>query len=119
MGDEVRLVTRNDFYSVFAAPNGGSAERFAVLDSRGTVATSGEGLILAGDALEVSAQLMERFPGLTKHVGPFSVAPGVRVLRSARLVDLTVVSKPEEALEAALAECRMGNGDPVVALITK
>jgi hypothetical protein len=119
MGDQVRLVTQNDFYSVFAAPNGGDAERFAVLDSRGSLATSGEGLILAGDPMEVSAELVQRFPELTRHVGPFTVGPGVRVLRSARLVDLTVVSKPEEALEAALAECRMGNGDPVVALISK
>jgi hypothetical protein len=119
MGERARIVAQNDFYSVFAAPNGGTAERFAVLDARGSVATSGEGLVLAGDATEVSAALVERLPALTKHVGPFSVAPGVRIVRSTRLVDLTSVSKPEDALEAALAECRTGNGDPVVALISK
>ena len=119
IGDGARVVARNPFFSVFTAPNGGSAERFAVLDARGAVATAGEGLVLTGDATEVSAALSERLPALTRHVGPFSVAPGVRILRSARLVDLTVVSKPHEALEAALAECRMANGDPVVALISK
>jgi N-methylhydantoinase A/oxoprolinase/acetone carboxylase beta subunit len=118
MGRQTRMVSRSRFYSVYVAPNGGSAERFAVIDSRGSTATTGEGLVLTGSAAEVSAALSEQLPGLTRNVGPFSVAPGVRILRGARLVDLTVVSKPAEALEAALAECRHANGDPVVALIS-
>jgi hypothetical protein len=93
-------------------------DRFAVLDSRGSIATAGNGHVLTGSADEVSGALSERLPPLTRHVGPFSVAPGVRILRGARLVDLTVVSRPAEALEAALAECRQANGDPVVALIS-
>ena len=69
--------------------------------------------------MEVSTTLSERLPALTRHVGPFSVAPGVRILRGTRLVDLTVISKPDEVLEAALRECRAANGDPVVALIAE
>jgi hypothetical protein len=118
MGDVTRVVARNSFYAVFAAPNGGTAERYAVLDSRGSIATTGEGLILAGTAEEVGGDLRQRLPALTRHVGPFSVAPGIRILRGPRLVDLTAVSKPAELLEAALAECRSANGDPVVALIS-
>jgi N-methylhydantoinase A/oxoprolinase/acetone carboxylase beta subunit len=119
MGEQAHVVARSAFYSVYAAPNGGATERFTVLDARGTVATAGEGLIVQGSAAEVSDALSERLPALTRHVGPFSVAPGVRILRGPRLVDLTVVSKPDEALAAALDECRMANGDPVVALITR
>jgi hypothetical protein len=118
IGEEARAVARSRFYAVYAAPNGGKAERFAVLDSRGAIATTGEGVVLSGTAAEVSSSLEELLPGLTRHVGPFSVAPGVRILRGARLVDLTVVSRPSEALEAAVAECREANGDPVVALIS-
>ena len=118
MGERARAVAQNPFYSVFAVPNGGKAERFTVLDVRGTIAHAGEGTILTGTADEVSAALQERLPKLTRHVGPFSVAPGVHILRGARLVDLTVVSRPADALAAAVAECGQANGDPVVALIS-
>ena len=119
MGDAVRVISQNDYYAVCTAPNGGSAERFAVLDVRGTVAAKGQGVVVMGTADEVSTTLSERLPALTRHVGPFSVAPGVRILRGTRLVDLTVISKPDEVLEAALRECRAANGDPVVALIAE
>jgi N-methylhydantoinase A/oxoprolinase/acetone carboxylase beta subunit len=118
MGERAMMVARSRFYSVYVAPNGGTANRFAVLDSRGSIAMAGEGHVLTGTADEVGGALSEQLPPLTRHVGPFSVAPGVRIIRGARLVDLTVVSKPGEALEAALAECRQANGDPVVALIS-
>jgi hypothetical protein len=120
MGEQARVVARSRFYSVYVAPNGGTADRFAVLDSRGSIATTGEGMVLSGSADEVGGALSDRLPSLTRHVGPFSVAPGVRILRGARLVDLTVVSRPAEALEAALTECRQANetDDPVVALIS-
>jgi N-methylhydantoinase A len=117
LGDAVRVVSRSDHYSVCAAANGGSAERFAILDTRGTVAAEGEGEVVAGSAEEVSGALTDRLPQLTRHMGPFSVAPGVRILRGTRLIDLTLISKPDEVLEAALRECRAANGDPVVALI--
>ena len=118
IGERARAVARSSFYAVYVAPNGGDRDRFAVLDARGAVASAGEGLVLTGSAAEVSAALAERLPPLTRHVGPFSVAPGVRILRGARLIDLTVVSRPAEALAAALDECRRANGDPVVALIS-
>ena len=118
IGDRARAVSRSRFYAVYVAPNGGSAERYAVLDARGSIATAGEGVVLTGTAAEVGAALQERLPPLTRHVGPFSVAPGVRILRGARFVDLTVVSRPAEALEAALAECRAADGEHVVALIS-
>ena len=118
MGETAEMVARSQFYAVYVTSNGGSAQRFAVIDSRGSTATAGEGLVLTGTAEEVEGALSERLPGLTRNVGPFAVAPGVRILRGARLVDLSVVSKPAEALEAALAECRQADGDPVVALIS-
>lgn len=117
IGAAAQAVSKNDFYAVWTAPNGGTAERFAVLDVRGTIAATGEGLVLVGSGEEVIEMLNDRLPALTRHVGPFAVAPGVRILHGTRLVDLTVISKPEAVLEAALRECHAAGGEPVVALI--
>lgn len=112
LGDEASPAASNGFFSVFA--NGDS---FAILDRHGAVAARGEGVILVGPGREVAAGLGERVPASVKHFGPIAVAPPLRILRGPRLVDLSLLSSPDAATEAALAECAMSHDDEVVAFI--
>jgi hypothetical protein len=65
----------------------------------------------------VAGLLEDRLPGLTRHLGPISVAPAVRVVRGARLIDLTFLSAPDRVVEAAAGECRLAGEEEVVALV--
>ena len=112
LGYEAHRASHNAFYSVFT-----HGEAFAVIDRHGTVAARGEGVVLVGAGSEVAAGLGERVPALVRHFGPISVAPPMRVLRGPRLVDLSLLSSPGAATEAALAECSMGHDEEVVAFI--
>lgn len=118
LGGEVEVVAGGPFFTVFATGRG-DRRRFAVVDRRGTVAATGEGLILTGPGADLAGLLRERVPGLVRHLGPIAVAPAIRLIRGARLVDLTVFSQPDRALEAAVAECRLADGEPVVALLSR
>lgn len=105
-------------YSVFgvAMP---SQQRFAVIDKRGTVVTTGEGLVLAGQGEQVAEQLRTHLDGVTRQLGGFTIAPALRIVRAHRVVDLSLVSSAAHAAEAAVHECALADRDPVVALVSR
>lgn len=114
LGDGVSLVARTPFYGVFVDDDG----RFAVVDRHASVAATGRGLVLEGPGTRLATQLEQRLRGLTRHLGPIAVAPGLRLVRGARLIDLTFLSAPDRLVEAAVGECRLAGEDLVVALVT-
>ncbi|MPZ70600.1 MAG: hypothetical protein GEU71_13890 [Actinobacteria bacterium] len=79
----------------------------------------GHGQVLAGIGHEVAAAMQERVAALTRHYGPIAIAPAIRLVRGPRLVDLTLISKPDEAVEAAVAECSLAHDEELVALISR
>lgn len=111
-------VGRTDFYAGFAAGDDGR-RRFAVIDRGGSVALEGEGMVLSGSGDEVAGALRERLPAMVKRFGPVGVAPAVRVMRGPRLIDLSLLSSPDRALEAAVAECRLADGEQVLAVLSR
>jgi hypothetical protein len=118
LGPAARRVASNDFYSVFV--DGASGERsFAVVDRHGAVVVEGRGTILTGTGAEVAAAVEQRVHSLVRHFGPIAVAPALRIVRGARVVDLTLISAPDAALQAALAECALAHDEPVVALLSR
>lgn len=113
-----QAVFGNGFFSVYAC--GDDDERdFVVLDRHGAVARRGKGKLITGTGAEVAAALDERIPALVRHYGPIAVAPALRVIRGARLVDLTLISNPKAAREAALGECAMAHEEDVVAILSR
>jgi N-methylhydantoinase A len=110
------LVGRTPFYSVYRSA---SDKHFVVLDRTGSVVVDTRGTALTGSGAEVGAALEERVMALTRHYGPLKVAPAVRVIRGARLVDLTLISRPAEALEAAVTECSLADDASVIALLSR
>jgi len=118
LGKSAREVPSNEFYSVFVeGPHDGG--RFVVIDRRGAIAAQGRGTILVGSGGEVAGALEERITALVRHFGPIGVAPAVRILRSAGLIDLTLISSVDAVVEAALAECAVGHEENVVALLSR
>jgi N-methylhydantoinase A/oxoprolinase/acetone carboxylase beta subunit len=115
LGPSPTLIAETAFYSVFAA----GGERWAVIDRNGAVALEGSGRLLSGSGPEVATGLSEAIPAAVRHIGPMSVAPAVRILRGARLVDLSLLSSADAALDAALSECRLANGEGVVAFLSR
>ena len=112
----VRLVASAPPYYVFADA---SDRRCAVIDRSGSVIYSGDAEIATGTGAQVSALLAQKVPQLVRHYGPVAVAPAIRIVRGNRLIDLTLLSAPERALEAALTECSVSESDPVVALLSR
>ena len=55
--------------------------------------------------------------GASRHLGPIAVAPEVRVLRGARLVDLGLLSDPRQVRAAVLEECAMADDDVVAVIL--
>lgn len=120
LGGSPALVAISEFFAVFAGDGDGDGERdFAVIDRKGSIAAEGRGRVIAGLGSEVSASLQERIPALARHYGPIAVAPAVRLVRGPRLVDLTLISKPDAAIEAAVAECALAHNEEVVALVSR
>ncbi len=118
LGDDASLVATNDFFSIFATGTG-DERSFAVVDRRGSLAVQGRGRLFVGRGREVAAALEERVPALVRHYGPVAVAPAVRLVRGPRLVDLTLISRPNAAIEAAVAECALAHEEEVVALLSR
>lgn len=112
------LVAGSGFFLTFAA-GGGERRRFVVVDRRGSIAASCEGQILSGSGHDVADALRARISGMTRRLGPMSVAPTVRIVRGSRLIDLSPLTATDALLEAASAECSLADGDPVVALISR
>lgn len=118
LGPGASLLTNDDFYAVFATGSG-RRRAFAVIDRFGTIATSGEGQVLAGPPNEIAAQVEESMPRYVRHYGPVGVAPALRVLRGSKLVDLSLVSSPDKALAAVLDECASAHDGSIVVFITR
>jgi N-methylhydantoinase A len=118
LGSSPTLVAISEFFAVFAAD--GDGERgFVVVDRKGSIAAEGRGRVIAGIGREVAAALEERVPALARHYGPIAVAPALRLVRGPRLVDLTLISKPDAAIEAAVAECALAHDEEVVAILSR
>lgn len=115
LGGPVALVARTAFFEVFADPGG----RFVVIDRHASVAATGRGLVLSGTGEQLAAQLEERLPRLTRHLGLVSVVPALRLVLGARLIDLRGVPALERLLEVAVGQCRSAGREPVVALISE
>ncbi len=115
LGEEVISVWSNDFYSLFVASSNGK-DRYAVVDRKGSVASVGRGRIEICSGDDMRERLDRLIDEGTRHLGPVAVAPGLRLVRGARLVDLTLFSEPKTVLEAAEAECSVAAGQDVVAL---
>ena len=117
LGEEVTRLWANDFYSVYLGMGNGRGDRYAVVDRKGSLASSGKAHV----EIARGAEMKERLEGLvaesTRHLGPVAVAPGVRLLRGARLVDLTLFSEPKTVLEAGAVECGLGAEEEMVAFI--
>jgi N-methylhydantoinase A len=113
LGAGVSLVARTPFYAVFTDEEGS----YVALDRYASLAAAGKGVVVAGSGTEVAAALEERLPRLARHLGPVSVPPAVRLVRGARLVDLTFLPTTDRILEAAVRECRLAGAAPVVALV--
>lgn len=121
LGTPVELAADGGHYALFVSVAHGRRSRderpFVLIDRRGGVAASGRGLVLVGPGTDVAGELRERLPRLVRHIGPVRVAPAVRLVRGPRLIDLSVLSKAEEVLDAALAECAVAADGEVVALV--
>lgn len=118
LGVGATFIARTSSYSVYAG-QGRSQRRYLVIDSTGSVVADVTGTALTGTGVEVAAALEERVPALSRYFGPLKVAPAVRVIRGSRLTDLTLISRPEEALQAAVTECSLAHEGPVIALLSR
>ncbi len=118
LGEEPSLIGETSSYSVYANERS-SRRRFIVVDRAGSVVADVRGTALTGTGLEVAAALEERVPAQTRYFGPLKVAPAVRVIRGSRLIDLTLISRPDEALQAAVTECSLADEGPVIALLSR
>ncbi|HEU4488686.1 MAG TPA: hydantoinase/oxoprolinase family protein, partial [Actinomycetota bacterium] len=112
------LVFRSEFFSVYC-DGSGDERNFAVFDRTGAITAAGRGTVLSGRGSEVAAAIDERVPALVRNYGPVAVAPAVRLVRGSNLIDLTLISKPDEAREAALAECSVAGDEEMVVLLSR
>jgi N-methylhydantoinase A len=117
LGGDVRLVAAVDRYRIFVRCDDDRC--CAVIDESGGVAYTGRAELVTGTGYEVASMLEARIPALVRRFGPIEVAPAIRIVRGARLIDLTLLSAPDRALEAAAGECAAGAGDVVVALMSR
>ena len=117
LGESPNFVAKTSVYSVYASDS--SPRRFVVIDRAGSVVVDARGTVLTGKGTEVAAALEERVPNLTRHFGPLRVAPAIRVIRGPRLIDLTLISRPDEAVQAAVTECSLADEDLVIALLSR
>ena len=116
LGEDVTRRWSNDFYSLYVGSKNGR-DRYAVVDRKGSLASAGKARIEVGSGSEIVARLDDLVARGTRHLGPVAVAPGVRLLRGARLVDLTLFSEPKTVLEAGEAECALAGDEEMVAFI--
>jgi N-methylhydantoinase A/oxoprolinase/acetone carboxylase beta subunit len=116
--DPAKLGATSD-YVVFGTGDDEAHRRFALIDRRGTVAATGEGLVLAGEGERVAGRLHEHLGVLTRQLGGFTIPPAVRIVRAHRVVDLSLVSSAAHAAEAAVLECSLANDEPVIALVAR
>jgi hypothetical protein len=118
LGPGALLVFRSEFFSVYC-DGSGDERNFAVFDRTGAIPAAGRGTVLTGRGSEVAAAIDERVPALVRNYGPVAVAPAMRLVRGSNLIDLTLISKPDEAREAALAECSVAGDEEMVVLLSR
>jgi N-methylhydantoinase A len=118
LGTTPSLIGRTPFYAVYGNEST-PQKRIIVIDRKGSVVVAASGTALIGTGVEVGAALEERVPALTRHFGPLKVGPAVRVIRGARLIDLTLISRPDEALQGAVTECSLAGESSVIALLSR
>jgi N-methylhydantoinase A/oxoprolinase/acetone carboxylase beta subunit len=116
--EDVELVARNDFYATFAAA-GDTATAFAVVDRRGSLAVKGWGEVVAGPGDEMRDRVASLIRDRTRRFGPVTIAPGVRLLRGARLIDFSMLSAPDKVLQGVVAECALAGFGDVVAFVSR
>jgi N-methylhydantoinase A len=118
LGTTPSLMGRTPFYAVYGSDST-PQKSFIVIDRKGSIVVAASGTALIGTGVEVGAALAERVPALTRHFGPLKVGPAVRVIRGARLIDLTLISRPDEALQGAVTECSLAGESTVIALLSR
>ena len=100
LGAEPELMGGNGFYSVFTAPRRKDVA-WAVVDLRATPVAVGEERVLSDSPKELTVSLRGEVEALTRHLGPVSVAPQVRVVSGATVTDLSCYTTPRQVLAAA------------------
>ena len=118
LGPSARAVSRGRFYTMYAAgPDDRGA--FAVVDRHASVAAEGRGQVVAGTGPAVLAELRELIPRQARRLGPLAVAPAVRLVRGARLTDLSVFTSIDGLIEALASECERAGDETLVALVSR
>ncbi len=118
LGSGVSMVARTRAFGVFATGSG-EWRSYVVLDPRGGVSASGEAMLMVGSGAELADSLPTRLESMVRHLGPIAIAPAVRLVRGSRVVDLSALSSPRKALEAAVAECTLAEEETVVAIFSR
>jgi N-methylhydantoinase A len=118
LGEAAQLVASVGPHHVFVA---GSEERrrFVVVDERGAIDAEGTGRVISGAGSAMADEVRRAVDVSSRHLGPIAVAPVLRVLRGARLLDLSLLSDPRQVLSAALDECAMAADDPVAVIVSR
>ena len=93
--------------------------RFVVVDEQGAIDAEGDGRVIAGPGSALPGDVRDAVEASSRHLGPIAVAPVLRVLRGARLVDLSLLSDPGQVLAAALDECAMAADAPVAVIVSR
>jgi N-methylhydantoinase A/oxoprolinase/acetone carboxylase beta subunit len=118
LGPEARLVASVGPHHVFTL-GGEDRHRFVVVDERGAIDAEGEGRVITGSGAGVVEEVRRAVDASSRHLGPIAVAPVLRVLRGARLLDLSLLSDPRQVLTAALDECAMAAEAPVAVIVSR
>jgi N-methylhydantoinase A len=118
LGEGARLVATVGPHHVFTV-GGEERHRFVVVDERGAIDAEGDGHVITGTGAEVVDEVRRAVDALSRHLGPIAVAPVLRVLRGARLLDLSLLSDPRQVLTAALDECAMAAEAPVAVIVSR
>ncbi len=99
LGGDATLLGRLGFHSMFTS--GVNADRWTVLDVRAVPVATSSGEVISGRGAALYTELVDLVRYRTRHIGPISVAPHVRLVVGSSFVDLGGYSSSEKVLEAA------------------
>lgn len=114
LGEGARLEWSNRYYSVFSVQGRRKERNWVVLDLRAIPVATGSGAVLCGPVAELRSSLQERVLADTKHLGPITVAPQLRVVTGATVTDLSCYTTPERVVDAAAESLADADGEAVV-----